>query len=212
MFYYLYRMTHPETKEFYIGRRTSKLSPELDINYRGSSQTWYKKLDSFTIKHVLIKEIIDYNISSKEELGILEGEEILKYIKDPLCKNCHVPGKGFYFDNSGMKYSEESKIKMSISKKGKKMSEEQKEKLRKPKTEEQKEKMKGPRYNYRVPKEKIKCPHCDIKGAPNVMKRFHFDNCGKDNSDKVVKCTYCNKTGGISTMKRWHFDNCKSKQ
>lgn len=28
-----------------------------------------------------------------------------------------------------------------------------------------------------VSKPKVKCPHCEITGAMNVMKRFHFDNC-----------------------------------
>lgn len=28
-----------------------------------------------------------------------------------------------------------------------------------------------------VPKPKVKCPHCEMVGAMNVMKRFHFDNC-----------------------------------
>lgn len=28
-----------------------------------------------------------------------------------------------------------------------------------------------------VPKPKVKCSHCEMVGAMNVMKRFHFDNC-----------------------------------
>lgn len=48
------------------------------------------------------------------------------------------------------------------------MSEETKNKLRKPKSTT--ENMKGP-------KQTIKCPHCDLVGSVSNMKRWHFDNC-----------------------------------
>ena len=60
--------------------------------------------------------------------------------------------------------------KISESLQGRVMSDETKEKLRKPKTEDHKNKLRGP-------KPKISCPHCDKSGAPSPMKRFHYDNC-----------------------------------
>ena len=40
--------------------------------------------------------------------------------------------------------------------------------------------MKGNTYgskNKGIPKPKIMCPHCNKMGAPNLMPRYHFDNC-----------------------------------
>ena len=44
------------------------------------------------------------------------------------------------------------------------------------------EKMKKAKENYipwnkGITEEKIKCPHCDMKGSKSMMKRWHFDNC-----------------------------------
>jgi hypothetical protein len=89
-------MTHPETGEFYIGRRTSEIQPELDSSYRGSSQKWYSSLNDDIINNVLVKEILDVDIHSDEELNVLETEYITKNIKNPLCMNAYIPGKGFH--------------------------------------------------------------------------------------------------------------------
>lgn len=52
----------------------------------------------------------------------------------------------------------EIKSKISISSKGHKKSEETKQKMRKPKN-------------------KICCPHCNFYSAPNIIHRFHLNNC-----------------------------------
>lgn len=130
--------------------------------------------------------------------GKLSSETISK-IKEKVSKQKRKP------------HSEETKKKISDSHKGKKLSESHIYNLKKPKTEEHKSNMKGPRPKARVPKKKIKCPHCEKKGAPHVMKRFHFDNCGKQQEIKKIKCPHCEKEGSKSNMMRWHFDNCKLK-
>lgn len=109
-YFYIYMTIHPETKEFYIGRRTSSLSPEKDINYRGSSKTWYRKLSKHTIENVLVKEILQ-EYESSEDLNIGEIEWITKHINNELCKNAYIPGKGFH---NIEKSSEETKKKLSI--------------------------------------------------------------------------------------------------
>lgn len=247
-FYYIYKMIHPETGEFYIGRRISKVRPDLDVKYRGSSISWYKKLTPTIIKKVLIKEIFEFEISSIEQLIDVEISLISKYITDPLCRNAHIPGKGFYgkpgyklseytknkmsLSRTGKSYltdesidkikkarqnqvigpvSEETKEKMRRSHKGKKLSDEHKLKLMKPKSEEHKEKLRGPRPNAKKPKTKIQCPICKVFGAPNVMKRFHFDNCGIPQHNNKSECPHCKKIVDGGNAKRWHFDNCKLK-
>lgn len=44
-------------------------------------------------------------------------------------------------------------------------------------SDEWKEKLRGPRPNARKPKPKLKCPHCEKIGGAPQMKRHHFDNC-----------------------------------
>ena len=58
--------------------------------------------------------------------------------------------------------SEECKVKISNSQKGKLKTEETKIKMRKP-------------------KEKIKCNRCGKIGGSSLMKRYHFDNCNFHN-------------------------------
>jgi hypothetical protein len=120
-YFYIYKMTHPETGEFYIGRRTSNKKPSEDISYRGSSITWYKNLNKVIINEILIKEILVENLESQEELNEIEIKWISENIKNPLCMNAHIPNVGFY--TSGP-MSEHSKKKMSIASKGKRKSEE----------------------------------------------------------------------------------------
>ena len=109
-YFYIYKMTHPETGEFYIGRRTSAKKPVEDVNYRGSSYKWYRNLDDLTINEILIKEILVENIESQEELNEIEIKWITENLENPLCKNAHIPGKGFY--TTGPR-SEETKKKLS---------------------------------------------------------------------------------------------------
>jgi hypothetical protein len=52
--------------------------------------------------------------------------------------------------------------------KGIKLSDEQKEKLKKPKKSS---------INMQKPKNKTTCPHCNLIGSINNLKRYHFDNC-----------------------------------
>jgi hypothetical protein len=120
-YFYIYKMTNPETGEFYIGRRTSTIKPEEDIKYRGSSKIWYKTLSEDVIQNHLVKEIIEDNINSAEELNFSEIKWITENIKNPLCKNEHIPVVGFY--PKGPK-SEENKRRMSESWKNRKVSDE----------------------------------------------------------------------------------------
>ena len=116
-------------------------------------------------------------------------------------------------------HTEETKRKMSEARKGerhhffgKKLSEEHKQKIgeagqgRYP-SEETKQKMSEARKGHNVT-----CPHCGKVGGISQMKRWHFDNCGKEFKQKVVTCPVCGKVGGESTMKQWHFENCGKRE
>ncbi len=101
-----------------------------------------------------------------------------KHSAEALMKMC---GHGHTGEDNGMfgkKHSPESKEKMRVA--ALNMSEETKEKMRisariaaqnrAPMSEEIKEKL-------RKPKELVTCPHCQKTGGISVMMRWHFNNC-----------------------------------
>ena len=170
MYHYVYRLEDPNTKEYYFGSRTSKLTPNEDVSYMGSMKCW--KPD----KTKLIKTIIKCDFINREECMLFESNIIIEHKCDSLNKNAHIPGVGFHtsglgqFVNkngkvfrvdkndelvlngyllpfwTGKKHSEISKQKMSKSAIGKKLSDETKLKIsqfyiNKPKSEETKKKM-----------------------------------------------------------------------
>ena len=115
MYHYIYKMTDPNTGEFYIGRKSGRTEPELDITYRGSMISWAKE-ENFD-KSILIKEILVKDIKSIEELCELESSIIQSVIKNPLNKNAHIPSKGFRTKGP---LSDEHKKKLSEYFKGRK--------------------------------------------------------------------------------------------
>jgi len=134
----------------------------------------------------------------------------------------------------GKKRSEETKLKISNSLAGRKLSKEHVEKMKSViRTEEQKnnlrEKCSGRKHtSEEIEKQikaqsgkeqtKVQCPHCTQTGGLQSMKRWHFDNCKlnplltEETKKKfLLTCPHCGLIGGHNAMKRHHFDNCKRK-
>lgn len=84
MHHYVYKVTLPETGEFYIGSRSSKDLPEKD-SYRGSMSVW--KVD----KTKLIKEIIKSDFKDRFSAMQFEAKMIKENIHDFLNKNYRIP-------------------------------------------------------------------------------------------------------------------------
>ena len=112
--HYIYKVTDPNTKEFYIGVRSCIGPSEDDTKYKGSMKAW--KVD----KSILVKNII-LELPTRAEANQKEVEYITyykKHFKDKhLCKNAYVHGIGFC--KEGTKMSEQSIKKLSEAKKGK---------------------------------------------------------------------------------------------
>jgi len=131
MNHYVYHIEDKETKEFYFGVRSCKKKISED-NYMGSMTSWKPN------KKNLTKQVIGVfhrrNIANK-----VEREIISLWIKDPLNRNYHIPGKGFCTYgihkteaqkkqhsetmkgnkcNLGTVWSEESRLKAGLSHKG----------------------------------------------------------------------------------------------
>lgn len=223
----IYKITNPKGK-IYIGQ-------SVDIEARFFS---YKKMKNCKNQIALYSSFKKYGIDCHifeviEECDITNLNERERYwqdfynVIDRNGLNCKltstVDKSGKLSDETIIKiknwratqvrkpHTEETKKKISILHKGKKLTEEHKEKLRGPKSEEHKEKLRGKREKSKKPKKKIECPFCKKLGAPHVMYRFHFDNCGIKKETEKVECPHCGKNIDKSNAKRWHFDNCKLK-
>jgi hypothetical protein len=123
-YHYTYLLIHPKTNEFYIGSRSTKhgVKPEEDIKYMGSMKTWVV-LD----KSILIKKIIRIFNTNTEAISH-EIELIKHFIKDPLNRNYNIPTLGY--STYGIKYSDDRKRKISEQNRGRKRTEESKNKMR----------------------------------------------------------------------------------
>lgn len=105
-YHYVYKLTDPNTKEFYIGSRTSNVLPHED-DYMGSMVTWQPD------KSKLVKEIIKDEFESRELAFEYESELIKENIKNALNRNYYIPNKGFSTYGLTFEFSEEHKRKLS---------------------------------------------------------------------------------------------------
>lgn len=90
--FYVYKLEHIETKEFYFGSRGCKCLPEEDVKYMGSMHTW--KPD----KSKLIKIIIETNFETRTDALIYEASLIKENIDNDLNRNYHIPNTGYRSD------------------------------------------------------------------------------------------------------------------
>ena len=89
MYHYVYKVTHKETGQYYIGSRSCSVLPSQDL-YLGSMCTW--KPD----KTKLIKEILFDSFESRAAAIEKEIAIIQSCIDDKLNENYSVPGLSFH--------------------------------------------------------------------------------------------------------------------
>lgn len=122
---YVYKGTHKISNEFYIGYREANTTPateDLGINYFTSSKT-VKTLGFENFNWEIIVEFFN-GIDAYE----FEQNLILENKKNPLILNRRVFGK--CFRRAGQKHSDETKLKISKAGVGRKLSENQLNKLK----------------------------------------------------------------------------------
>lgn len=111
MNHYVYKISDPITKEYYIGVRSTKMNIESD-SYMGSYISW-KPIN----KDRLIKEVIE-TFSDRESAQEYEIDLIKTHINNDLNRNYHIPGKGFHTVGIKKVFTEEQRRKISESLKG----------------------------------------------------------------------------------------------
>lgn len=89
MNYYIYRVTHIDTGEFYIGSRQCECDPEND-SYLGSFKTWQP--DTLKLK----KEVIEEGFLNRDHAIEREAELIYETINNDLNRNYHIPPDKFH--------------------------------------------------------------------------------------------------------------------
>jgi hypothetical protein len=92
MNYYVYKLEHLETGEYYIGSRGCEIEPNLDFNYLGSMHVWTPD------KSKLIKTILSKYFPNRESAYEYEAKLISEGINDNLNRNYHIPNKGFHVE------------------------------------------------------------------------------------------------------------------
>jgi len=189
----LYIKQHSVTGLLYFGK-TTRIGSNLE-KYKGSGKRWLLHLEKhgrqfvstiwfclFTEREELIKFAIScsalWNIVLSESWANLKPEDGIaggsvkggkhspEFIEKRIAKQRGVK-RGHM--------STEQRDKIAKSSKGKKKSEEFKEKLRKPKTKDHATNISIARTGK--PQKIVICPHCFKEGGSQVMKRWHFDNC-----------------------------------
>lgn len=164
------------------------------------------------------RESIEKMIQTKQELGIVpsfpddihQRPEWINSIRRGEDHH-HYGMKGELSHNFGRTHTEETKKKISESKRGQKMSKESKEKISQtmkgvPKTEETKERM-----------SKAQLERSEVK-SENLKKLWQDEDFKKERSalvkkgfEKIVECPHCGKKAKPSgNFHRYHMNNCKS--
>ena len=213
--YYVYCYKDPYTLfPFYVGKGKWQNQRHLDHlkeTVENTSNRWkYYKLRSIIESGMLpIIEVIQNNLS-EDDAYKLESKLIQKYGK--LCD-----GTGCLtnlLDNQqppsqkGKSKSEAHRSALSMSHKGKKLSDSTKKKI----IDSKKANgtlvsgMKGKKHSEAT-KLKISNTKSGVKQSADFIERRTAVLKGR--KQPTVCCPYCSKIGSISCMKRWHFKNCK---
>jgi len=204
----LYIATHKTGYKYFGKTELYFTQEELQKSYHGSGIGWKEYLlqngDDVTME---IHGI--YNKSDVKEIALKFSRDN-NIVESELWAN-RKEEDGF----TGGRHSKESKEKMSEAKKGKPLSEEHKEALKKCERNTRKHLTSGH-------SKKISESNKGISKGLGVSKsKEHKENISKgrkgikfteEHKEKLrrkVECPHCGKIGGISQMKRWHFDNCK---
>jgi len=206
--FYIYEHIRPDTNAiFYVGKGNKNRHESLSDR---NSQWKSIVAEAGGFKSRIIVKNID------EELSLLAERERIDQLKRLGVKLCNLTSGGQGI--SGLKHTDESKRKMSESRKNlipHQHTEESKEKIRKATTgvvftEERKRKISESRKGAKMPLhviEKIRLKNKGFRHTAETIKRM----CEIQKAMPKSKCLHCSFVGNAGNLARWHFDRCKFK-
>ena len=220
---YVYTLTDPRNgMPFYVGKGHGKRCEfHLDeakyyTKRKSKKLNKIRKLMSLGMKPIITK--VEENVSDAQAIDfecLLIAE--MRDIGIPLT-NMTDGGDGA----KGYKHAEENKRLASERQKNRVMTEEHKQKMRKPKSEEGRKNIALARQttSYRPSDETKSKVSKALIGRPSPMKgrtqskeaKAKMSAAGKGKPKPKVECPHCKKLTAVNTAKRWHFDNCKDKE
>lgn len=247
--YYTYALINPFTNQpFYIGKgkKNRAMDHINEASYPDTKKSNKHKLN--TIREILsnngevIIKYIDTNLTEKlafelemfiiellgrrdKKTGILtnltDGGEGFSGLNRNLSGE-NTPNYGKRGEDSiwwGRHHTEETKRKQSEKQKGKIITEEHKQNMRKPKSEQGRLNIAKARLesDYRPSEETKRKTSETLKGRPSPNKGRPMTEENKQMISErflgvpktKIECPHCKKMTAVHTAKRWHFDNCK---
>jgi hypothetical protein len=194
---------HEKEAKYYKNRKSLKLSKIRQLLYAGLSPVVKKIEENISDEQAI--ELECFLISEIRDFGIC-------------LTNMTDGGDGA----KGYKHTDEHKAYISCIQKNRVVSEETKEKMRKPKSERGRKNIANARLetNYRPSEETKKKVSNTLRGRPSPMKgRCHTEASKIKMSESrlgipkpKVECPQCMKVIAVNVAKRWHFENCKGTQ
>ena len=207
----IYKITNP-IGAVYIGK-----SLDLDRRLRE-----YKNINC-KLQSKLYASILEYGWNNHQFIILEECEEhrindLERYYQE--LYNCVKSGLNCVYTstkNKSGRLGEETKLKMSVAKKGKKDSE-----ITKLKKSESAKIFQNLESTKKIKSESLKKVQKEVQNRPEVkLKKSESGKIAQNKIEtkikkslalkgKVSTCPHCSKIGGVANMTRYHFNNCKA--
>ncbi len=212
MYHYVYQITNnnpTDLRKFYIGVRSSNVSPEMDVDYMSSSvilreciqlspesfsktilSTW-KTREEALLEEIRLHNL--YNVSKNEEYYNLVKQTVTKFDssgEENYFYGKHLSGEknGFY----GKRHSDKTKKHLSSIRKGTRLGEENT--------------FFGKTH---TPKTKKKIGETGWNGESGKKRRQRISKSMMGLKHNKRTCPHCGKVGAGPNMTRYHFANCQ---
>jgi len=191
---YVYTHTRLDTNEvFYVGIGSDNEYSRANT-IKGRNAFWYRVVKKVDFKVDVVEDGLSWEEACIRERALIK-EHGRRDQKLGTLVNLTDGGEGLLNPSQEVRDVKSRKVTASVSGKsyeeryGKekaleliKLRKEHQKKVWDRRSKEQKEVIaekvgKGHRGKKKTKQEVVKCPHCDIKGAAGIMKRWHFNNC-----------------------------------